>query len=189
VGLDAVGAVDDQDSAVENGHGALGLGGEVHVARRVHQGHIQMPGLQQGQLGENGDAPAALQVMGVEKRVPMIHPSQLPPGTRAVEQCFRQGRLTRIHMGQQSRTARPSFHLFGHRRCPLSWIISTIIPREVACVDIFLWTNRKNMVPVRFVRIVCIAAGYIHNPHRGISIKIYQKTSPHPACGSPCRIL
>ena len=146
VGLDAVGAVDDQHGAVENGHGPLCLGGEVHMARGVHQGHVQMLSLHQRQLGENGDATAALEIMGIQKRIPMIHPTHLPPHTRPIKQRLGKGSLTGIHMGQQTRTTWPFFHLFGHKECPLSWIISSIIPREGTRVDIFLQGYRKNVV-------------------------------------------
>ena len=86
VGLDAVGAVDDQNRAVQHRHGPLRLRSEVHMARRIHQGDVQIYGLHQRQLGEDGNAPAPLQRMGIQKGVPVIHPPQLPPGAGHIEQ-------------------------------------------------------------------------------------------------------
>ena len=58
--LDSVGAADDQHGAVQNGHGALGLRGKVHMPWGVHQGDFPAFRFQPGLLGENGNAPAAL---------------------------------------------------------------------------------------------------------------------------------
>ena len=39
------------------------------------------------------------------------------------------------HMGHETNTTRRLFSLFGHRKCPLSWIISGIIPWKRAIVE------------------------------------------------------
>ena len=98
--LNAVGAADDQDRAVQNGHGALGLGGEIHVPRRVYQRHGQVLRLKARLLGKDGNAPLTLQIMGIQKRIPMVNPSQRASCPGAVQQCFAQGGLPRIHMGK-----------------------------------------------------------------------------------------
>ena len=59
------------------------------MARGIHKGDIQPRGFQQGQLGKNGDTPAALQIMGIQKRIPMVHPAHLPPHTGLVQHRFR----------------------------------------------------------------------------------------------------
>ena len=50
VGLNAVGAADNQHGAVQHRHGALGLGGKIHMPRRVHQGNGPMGRFQPGLL-------------------------------------------------------------------------------------------------------------------------------------------
>ena len=104
VGLDAVGAADEQHRAVKDGHGPLGLGGKVHMARGVHQGHVSGFRLQKGLLGENGNAPGPFQGVGVQKGVSVVHPSQGPPGAGGIEQGLAEGGLPRIHMGQKTQT-------------------------------------------------------------------------------------
>jgi hypothetical protein len=55
-----LGAADDKDRRVQNGHDPLRFRGKIHVAGGVHQGDIQLGRGQQGLLGENGDAPLPL---------------------------------------------------------------------------------------------------------------------------------
>ena len=60
VGLYAVGAADDQNRIVRHGHGPLGLGGEIYVARGVDQGDRETLRLKPRLLGEDRDAPRPL---------------------------------------------------------------------------------------------------------------------------------
>ena len=63
--LNTIRAADDQNSTVQNGHSAFGLGGKVHVPRGIYQCNVQPGRLQASLLGENGDAPGLLQCVGV----------------------------------------------------------------------------------------------------------------------------
>ena len=99
MGLNPVGAADDQHRAVQHRHSPLRLRGEIHMARGVNEDDLPAGRLQNGLLGKNRNAPGPLQLMGVQKRVLMVHPPQSPPGPAAVEQRLRQRRLPRVHMG------------------------------------------------------------------------------------------
>ena len=101
VGLQAIGAADHQHGAVQNGHGPLRLGGEVHVTRGIHQGDLPVRGGESGLLGENGNASGPFQCVGVQHGIPMIHPAQGPPGAADIEQPLAEGGLSRVHMSQQ----------------------------------------------------------------------------------------
>ena len=113
VGLDPVSAADDQDGVVQDLEGALHLGGEVHVARGVQEGHRQVGGLKDSLLGEDGDAPGPLQGVSVQIGIPVVHPAQLLDGPGGVEQGFGQGGLARVHVGQDADDK--SFHIVSPR--------------------------------------------------------------------------
>ena len=159
MGLNAVGAGDQQDGAVQNGHGPLGLGGEVHVARSVHQGHIQIGGGDQGLLGKDRNAAAPLQIVGVEIGVPVIHPAQSPPGAAAIQQGFGQGSFACVNMGKETNTTVPLLQLFRHKNSLLPWIISLIIPWKGAFVD------RKNR---------CFTKSVVLPAHRNVVLPAYE---------------
>ena len=122
VGLDPVGGADDQDGVVQHLEGALHLGGEVHMAGGVQEGDRQRRGLEQGLLGEDGDAPVPLQGVGVQIGVPVVHPSQGGDGPGGVEQGLGQGGFPRVHVGQNA-----DDELF-HGGSPLggSWLFSSL---------------------------------------------------------------
>ena len=103
VGLDAVGAADDQDGHVHGRDGSLRFSGQVRVARCVEDGQLQLAHLQTGLFGEDGDPPIPLQGMGIQERVPVIHPTQLSEHPGFIEQRFAKGGLPRVHMGQNAR--------------------------------------------------------------------------------------
>ena len=130
VGLNAVGTGNHQHRAVQNGHGPFRLGGEIHVTGCIHQGDFSIFRLQQSLLGENGNASGPLQIVGVQIGIAVIHTAQCAPGTGAVKQCFRKCGLARVHMGHQGDIAWRLFHLFRHKKRPLSQIIFCIIPRK-----------------------------------------------------------
>ena len=65
VALDAVGAADDQNGAVQHLEGPLHLRGEVHVAWGIQEGHLHLLPGKFRLLGENGDAPLPLQGVGI----------------------------------------------------------------------------------------------------------------------------
>ena len=60
VGLDAVGAADDQNRVVRYGHGPLGFGGEINMARGVDQSDGEPLCLKPRLFGKNRDAPCPL---------------------------------------------------------------------------------------------------------------------------------
>ena len=84
VALHPVRAAYDQDGAVHDLQCALGLGGEVHVARRVQQGEDGVRKVQQGKLGEDGDAPRPLERIRIQEGVAVIDPPELPQRPRAI---------------------------------------------------------------------------------------------------------
>ena len=102
MGLDAVGAADDQHGAVQHPEGPLRLGGEVHMAGGVQQRHFRVSYGQQRLLGEDGDAPLPLDGIRIQKGVPVVHPAQLPQCPAAVEQRLGQGCFSGVHMGQDA---------------------------------------------------------------------------------------
>ena len=46
------------------------------------------------------DTPGPFQGVGIQKSIPMIHPSQSPPGTGNIQKGLGKGRLSGIYMGQ-----------------------------------------------------------------------------------------
>ena len=102
VGLDPVGGGDHQDGVVQHLEGALHLRGEVHVAGGVQEGHRHFLGAEQGLLGEDGDAPGPLQVVGVQVGVPVVHPAQGGDGPGGVQQGLGEGGFAGVHMGQDA---------------------------------------------------------------------------------------
>ena len=100
--LNAVGAADDQDRAVQNGHGALGLGGKIHVAGGIHQGDgASLPGKLR-LLEKNGDAALTLLNVGIQKGVAMIRAPQPAQRAALIQHGLGQGGLARVYMRQQT---------------------------------------------------------------------------------------
>ena len=118
VGLDAVGAADDQHRAIQYRHHSFRFRGKIHMPRGIHQGQGQLFRGKQGLLGENGDAPLPFQIVGVQKCVAVIHPSPGPTGTGAVQQSFGKGGLARVHMGHKADTAIYLFCRSRHNTLP-----------------------------------------------------------------------
>ena len=102
MGLDAVGATDDQDGPVQHLEGPLRLCGKIHVSRGVQQGDLRVPHRQQRLLGENGDAPLPLHGVRIQKGISMVHTPQLAQLSRPVEQGLGEGGLSRVHVGQDA---------------------------------------------------------------------------------------
>ena len=109
VGLHAVSAADDQHRIVQHLQGPLGLGGKIHVARRVQQGQHRFLGVAAGGqrenrlFGKNRNAPGPLLGVGVQKGVPVVHPAQLAQRPCPVQKPFGQGGFAAVHVGQQPR--------------------------------------------------------------------------------------
>ena len=69
LGQRALGRVDQQQDAVDHGQGPLDLAAEVGVAGRVDQVDLDALPVHRGRLGEDGDAPLPLLVVGVHDPV------------------------------------------------------------------------------------------------------------------------
>lgn len=89
------------------------------MARCVQQGQVQTVQRQAGLFGENGDAPLPLLGVGVQKGVPVVHPSQAAQLSALIEQRLRQGGLARIHMGKQTSTN--AFEIFFSGSSPITF--------------------------------------------------------------------
>ena len=100
VALHPVSAADDQDGVVHHLQRPLRLGGEIHVAGGVQQRQLGFRQPEQGLLGEYGDAPGALERVGVQKGVAVVHAPQFAQGAGAVEQGLAERGLAGVHMGQ-----------------------------------------------------------------------------------------
>jgi hypothetical protein len=106
--LHAVDAGDHQHGAVEHMERALHLRGEVDVAGRVQQGE-RRAGMREMRLrGEHGDAPAALEVVRVQRGVPAVHAPHLLQFSAGVQDGLAERGLSRVHVGQNA--DRPFFH-------------------------------------------------------------------------------
>ncbi len=73
VGLYAVQAADDQNGVVQHLQDPLRLGGEVHVPRRIEQGHRQIPVPHRRLACKDRDAPGALELVIVHGSVAVVH--------------------------------------------------------------------------------------------------------------------
>ena len=114
VGLHAVRAGDHQHRIIQHLQGALGLGGKIHMSRRVQQGQLARLGpsgggqCQHRLLGKDRNAPRPLPAVGIQKCVPVVHAAQLAQYPRAVKQPLGQCGFAAVHMGQQPNDQ--SFH-------------------------------------------------------------------------------
>ena len=77
-------------------------------ACRCGAGSLPGPGRDSGKgrkgrlLGKDRDPPVPLHDIGVQKGIPVIHPPRAADRAGPVQQGLRQGRLARVHMGQQA---------------------------------------------------------------------------------------
>ena len=72
------------------------------MAGGIQQSQLQRAPGQPGLLGEDGDAPLPLLLIGVQHGVLVVHPPQLPSLAAEVEQSLGQGGFARVHMGQDA---------------------------------------------------------------------------------------
>ena len=120
VGLDPVSAADDPYCAIQDGKGPFGFRSQIRMARGIHQGDLQSVRFQNGLLGKNGDAPLPFQIMGVQKGIPVIHPTQGAFGTGAIQQGFAMGGLAGVNMSQKTDAAWCFQFLCAHKCPPVS---------------------------------------------------------------------
>ena len=114
VTLHALHAADHHEGIIHGVDGAFHFRGKVHVSGGVQPVIGIFSGLEDGLIGENRDAPALFDGMRVQKRVLMIHPAQTAQGAHTEEHLFREGGLSRVHVGENAdgffhkRSVRPS---------------------------------------------------------------------------------
>ena len=127
VGLHAVRAGDHQHRIIQHLQGTLGLGGKIHMSRRVQQGQFaRLRSLGGGQrqhrlLGKDRNAPRPLPAVGIQKCVPVIHAAQLAQYPRAVKQPLGQCGFAAVHMGQQPNDQ--SFHTSSPQKIKILFLL------------------------------------------------------------------
>ena len=92
-----LGRVDEQHDAVHHRQDPLHLAAEVGVAGRVHDVDSRAPPLDRGALGEDGDAPLALEVVRVHR--PLGDSLILAVAARLLQQLVDQRGLAMVDMG------------------------------------------------------------------------------------------
>ena len=97
LGHGALGGVHQQDHAVDHLQDALHLAAEVGMARGVHNVDLGVAVLDGGVLGQDGDAPLPLQVVGVHD--PLHRLLVLPVHAALLEHLVHQGGLAVVHVG------------------------------------------------------------------------------------------
>ena len=100
--LDAVVGPHHENRVVEGLQRALRLGGEVHVAGRVHEHEVGVAPVKGGAGRENRDAALALHGVGVEVRVAAVHAAGVANGARDGEHGLRERGLARVDVRQKS---------------------------------------------------------------------------------------
>ena len=99
----ALGGVDQHQRAVHHVEDALDLAAEIGMARRVDDVDAGVVPKDRGDLGEDGDAPLALEVVGIHGA--LGHPLVLAEGARLLQQPVDQGGLAVIDMGDDADVA------------------------------------------------------------------------------------
>ena len=100
VGPDAFHRGDHQHGEIQGGEGTLHLPGEIHVPGRVDQVDrhpVPDPG---GGGGADGDPPLPLHGEAVGGGSPLVHGSGTAHRSHEIEHLLRQGRLPRVHVGE-----------------------------------------------------------------------------------------
>ena len=95
-------AAHDQHGAVEHLQRPLHLGGKIDVAGGIEQHQRAARQGQDGLLGKDRDAAAALLRVGIEKRIPVVDAPEGADDARLIEHGLRQRRLARVHMREQT---------------------------------------------------------------------------------------
>ena len=119
MGLNAVSAADDQNGTVQHPERPLCLRGKVHMAGGIQQCHFHVPQGQNRLLGKDGDAALPLDIVSVQKSIPVVHPPQLPQGAAPVKQRLGQCCFSGIHMGQDAHDQ------FSHGFAPVQSYVSS----------------------------------------------------------------
>ena len=109
---------DHQHGAVQNGQHPLCFRGKVHVTRSVHQGDGPVLGFQKGLLGEDGNTPGALQGVGVQIGIRVVHSAQGAFCAAYIQYGFGKGGLACVHMGKQADSAWCLIQLCAHKNPP-----------------------------------------------------------------------
>ena len=98
--LNAVGPADYKDCRIQYLKGTFHFRRKIHMPRGVQQGDLRPVQVQQRLLGKDRDAPLPFERVGIQKGVPVVHPSEPAGLPRAVEHPLRKGRLARVHVRQ-----------------------------------------------------------------------------------------
>ena len=75
MGLNAVGAADDQNGIVQNREDPFRLCREIHMPRGIQKDKIRFPVGEGSNVGKNGDSSLTFHLIGVHMRIAVIHPS------------------------------------------------------------------------------------------------------------------
>ena len=72
------------------------------MPRSVQQLDRRLPGGKGSLLGVDRDAPLPFLDVGIQERVPMVHPAQSADGSALVEQGLGKGGLACVHVGKDA---------------------------------------------------------------------------------------
>ena len=98
--LDPIRAADHKHGTVQHLEAALRLRGEIRMPGRVQQRHRQIRQFEDSLFGEDRDASLALQTVGIQETVPVIHTSKFLQFSGMIEHGLGKGRFPRVNMGQ-----------------------------------------------------------------------------------------
>ena len=101
VGLDTVGAADNENSIVQHTQGALGFRGKINVTRGIQKSNLRITKRKPCLFGKDGDSSGPLQSMGIKKAISVINSPHLFDLTGKIKKPFGKGGFTGIHMGQK----------------------------------------------------------------------------------------
>ena len=120
LGLDALGAVDDQQGGVHGRQDAVGVLGEVLVARRVQEVHVVAVVLELHDRGGHGDAALLLHLHpvrgGVAGRLARLDRAGHVDGAAEEQELLRQGRLARVRVADDAEGP-AFFHVLSNFSC------------------------------------------------------------------------
>ena len=114
MGLHAVRAADDQHRRVQHLQRALRLGREIGVAGRVEQEKPRPRQLEHRLLGEDRDAALPLELVRVQKAVPVVDAPELFDAPGAVEHRLGERGLPGVHVREDAQHHIPFCALLRH---------------------------------------------------------------------------
>ena len=141
----AVRRADDKDRAVQDAQHALHLGRKIDVTRRIQQGIAPLLFTahrgESGLFGEDRDAALLFHLVGIQKRVFVVHPARFADRACDVQKRLGQRRLARVHVGQD-----PQDHvLFRHS------IVQSCSDRSIKCIMYCILTENYVNIPLLYL--------------------------------------